>query len=122
MADRRQRRRAVDLHRVGIVAVPAGFSRVSKAFAARGLHEQVTFIGAGKRAAGQRRGDIRPGLRHVNVGRGAMLAIGCIQAQNCHTDIGPTGAGTPNRWLARGLDPELKSVRLATTSRRCAGT
>jgi hypothetical protein len=53
------------------------------------------------------------GCDMVNVGREAMLAIGCIQAQKCHTDTCPTGVATQNRWLARGLDPQLKSVRLA---------
>ncbi|MCW2621143.1 MAG: putative glutamate synthase, partial [Frankiales bacterium] len=49
----------------------------------------------------------------VNVGREAMLAIGCIQAQKCHTDTCPTGVATQNAWLTRGLDPALKSVRAA---------
>ena len=42
-----------------------------------------------------------------------MLAIGCIQAQRCHTGRCPTGVTTNNRWLTRGLDPTLKSVRCA---------
>ena len=42
-----------------------------------------------------------------------MFAIGCIQAQRCHTDHCPTGVATQNAWLQRGLDPELKSVRAA---------
>jgi hypothetical protein len=42
-----------------------------------------------------------------------MLAIGCIQAQKCHTDTCPTGVATQNWWLTRGLDPELKAVRAA---------
>ena len=49
----------------------------------------------------------------VNVAREAMLAIGCIQAQKCHTDTCPTGVATQNAWLAHGLDPALKSVRAA---------
>jgi hypothetical protein len=49
----------------------------------------------------------------VNVGREAMMSIGCIQAQKCHTDRCPTGVATQNPWLVRGLDPELKSVRAA---------
>ena len=53
------------------------------------------------------------GCDMVNVAREAMLAIGCIQAQKCHTDTCPTGVATQNRWLSHGLDPELKSVRLA---------
>ena len=49
----------------------------------------------------------------MNVAREAMLSIGCIQAQKCHTDTCPTGVATQNAWLAHGLDPQLKSVRLA---------
>ena len=49
----------------------------------------------------------------INVGRGAMLAIGCIQAQRCHTGHCPTGVATHNRWLMRGLDPRSKAARLA---------
>jgi glutamate synthase domain-containing protein 2 len=49
----------------------------------------------------------------INVGREPLLAIGCIQAQRCHTNHCPTGIATQNRWLVRGLDPQLKSVRLA---------
>src|SRR5512142_503267 len=57
----------------------------------------------------------------VNVGREAMMAIGCIQAQRCHTGRCPTGVETQNRWLAGGLDPELKSVRLASYVRALRG-
>ena len=53
------------------------------------------------------------GCDMVNVAREAMLAIGCIQAQKCHTDTCPTGVATQNAWLARGLDPARKSVRAA---------
>jgi hypothetical protein len=49
----------------------------------------------------------------INVGREAMLAVGCIQAQRCHTDSCPTGVATHNKWLMHGLDPDLKSVRAA---------
>ena len=49
----------------------------------------------------------------VNVGREAMLAIGCIQAQKCHTDHCPVGVATQNPRYMRGLDPTLKSVRVA---------
>ncbi len=42
-----------------------------------------------------------------------MLAIGCIQAQKCHTGRCPTGVATQKRRLTRGLDPESKAVRAA---------
>lgn len=43
-----------------------------------------------------------------------MLAIGCLQAQKCHTDTCPTGVATQNAWLTRGLDPQRKSARAAS--------
>jgi len=49
----------------------------------------------------------------IHVAREAMLAIGCIQAQRCHTGHCPTGIATQNRWLMHGLDPTDKSARLA---------
>jgi hypothetical protein len=49
----------------------------------------------------------------INVGREAMIAVGCIQAQQCHTNHCPTGVATQHPWLVRGLDPTLKAARLA---------
>ncbi len=91
-----------------------GFSRVYRAFAERGLHEQVTFIGAGKLGLPDNAiVAFALGCDMVNVGREAMLAIGCIQALKCHTDTCPTGVATQNPWLTHGLDPALKAVRAA---------
>jgi glutamate synthase domain-containing protein 2 len=49
----------------------------------------------------------------VNIAREAMLAVGCLQAQKCHTGHCPTGVATQNRWLTRGLDPTDKGARVA---------
>ncbi|WP_096085784.1 FMN-binding glutamate synthase family protein [Agaribacterium haliotis] len=45
--------------------------------------------------------------------RGFMFAIGCIQAMQCHNNRCPTGITTHNAKMQRGLDPELKSNRVA---------
>jgi glutamate synthase domain-containing protein 2 len=91
-----------------------GFARVYSAFARRGLTEQVTFVGGGKLGLPDNAVvAFALGCDMVNIAREAMLAIGCIQAQKCHTDTCPTGVATQNAWLAHGLDPALKSVRLA---------
>ena len=91
-----------------------GFARVYARFAARNLQERVTFIGAGKLGLPDNAiVAFALGCDMVNVAREAMLAIGCIQAQKCHTDTCPTGVATQNAWLAHGLDPALKSVRAA---------
>jgi glutamate synthase domain-containing protein 2 len=91
-----------------------GFARVYTMFAQRDLHEQVVFVGAGKLGLPDNAVvAFALGCDMVNVAREAMLAIGCIQAQKCHTDTCPTGVATQNPWLTRGLDPALKSVRAA---------
>jgi glutamate synthase domain-containing protein 2 len=91
-----------------------GFAQVYRIFAERGLHEQVAFIGGGKLGLPDNAVvGFALGCDMVNVAREAMLAIGCIQAQKCHTDTCPTGVATQNAWLARGLVPEVKAVRVA---------
>ncbi len=98
------------------VALPfrIGFARVYSVFAERGLDERVVFTGAGKLGLPDNAIiAFAIGADTINVGREAMLALGCIQAQKCHTDRCPTGVATQNAWLTRGLDPTLKSVRAA---------
>ncbi len=91
-----------------------GFARVYGLFAQRGMCDRVTWIGSGK--LGLPANAIVAfalGADLLSVAREPMLAIGCIQAQKCHTDHCPTGIATQNPWLAHGLDPEQKSHRLA---------
>ena len=98
------------------VALPfkLGFSRVYRVFAERGVHQDVVWIGAGKLGFPETALlAFCLGADMVNVGREAMMAIGCIQAQRCHTGHCPTGVATQNRWLMRGLDPTDKAARLA---------
>lgn len=98
------------------VALPflRAFPRVYRAFAEEGLHDQVVFIGSGRLGLAHRGlTAMAMGCDLVNVGREAMLAIGCIQAQRCHTDRCPTGVATQSRRLERGIDPALKSERCA---------
>ncbi|WP_048771300.1 FMN-binding glutamate synthase family protein [Rhodococcus ruber] len=92
----------------------SGFARVYKLFAEAGLSDDVTFIGAGKLGLPDNAVvAMALGCDMINVAREPMLAIGCIQAQKCHTDRCPTGVATQNPWLERGLDVDLKSVRAA---------
>ncbi len=91
-----------------------GFSRVYADFARAGIAHDVTFIGAGKLGLPDNATvAMALGCDMLNVAREAMFAVGCIQAQKCHTDHCPTGVATQNAWLARGLDPDGKAVRLA---------
>jgi glutamate synthase domain-containing protein 2 len=106
------------------VALPfkLAFARVYAAFATAGIADDVLFVGSGKLGFPEAAlAALALGCDTVSVGREAMLAIGCIQAQRCHTGNCPTGVATQSRWLARGLDPTLKSVRLATYVRALRG-
>jgi glutamate synthase (ferredoxin) len=98
------------------VALPfkLAFTSVYKVFAERGVHENVAFIGSGKLGfPEQAMLALALGCDMINVGREALLAIGCIQAQQCHTGHCPTGVTTQRPWLVAGLDPTIKSARLA---------
>ena len=98
------------------VALPfkVGFSRVYRILAEAGIHEDVVFIGSGKLGLpADAMVAFALGCDTINVAREAMMAIGCIQAQRCHTGHCPTGVATQNRWLVRGLDPTSKAARLA---------
>lgn len=91
-----------------------GFSRVYSIFAERGMHQNVVWVGAGKLGFPETAlMSFCLGADMVAVGREAMMAIGCIQAQRCHTGHCPTGVATQNPWLVRGLDPTSKAARLA---------
>lgn len=91
-----------------------GFASVQKVFHEAGIADRVTWIGSAK--VGLPNNAIIAfalGADLVNVAREAMFAIGCIQAQRCHTDHCPTGIATQHPWLVRGVDPESKSIRLS---------
>jgi len=91
-----------------------GFSKVYAIFADAMLNEKIVFIGSAKLgfpmdalfAFGL-------GCDMISIAREAMLSIGCIQAQICHTGHCPAGIATHNKWLMRGLDPTLKAARFA---------
>ena len=91
-----------------------GFSQVYRTMAERGLHDKVVFNGSGKLGFPEQvLFAFALGCDVVAVAREAMLAIGCIQAQECHTGHCPTGIATQSPWLMRGLDPTYKAARLA---------
>ena len=98
------------------VALPFrwAFSRVYRSFAERDLQDDVVFIGSGRLGLPDTGlMAMALGCDLLNVGREAMLALGCIQSQRCHTGACPTGVATQSRWRQHGLDPTLKSVRCA---------
>ncbi|MCL7408273.1 FMN-binding glutamate synthase family protein [Marivivens donghaensis] len=57
------------------------------------------------------------GADWVNSARGFMFAVGCIQAQACHTNHCPTGVATQDKMLQRALNPVDKATRVANFHR-----
>lgn len=54
------------------------------------------------------------GADWCNAARGFMFAIGCIQAQQCHTDRCPTGVATQDLMRQRAISVPDKSERVAS--------
>ena len=98
------------------VALPFkdGFAQVYQIFADAGLTDDIVFMGAGKLGFPESAlFAFALGCDAVYVAREPMMAIGCIQAQRCHSGHCPTGVATQNKWLVRGLDPTSKAARCA---------
>ncbi|GAA4270158.1 FMN-binding glutamate synthase family protein [Hyunsoonleella aestuarii] len=91
-----------------------GFSDLYRLFKNKDLTERLVFIGSGKLGFPAKAAmAFAMGVDCINVAREAMLSIGCIQAQICHTNRCPSGVATQSKWLQNGIDRTLKSVRLA---------
>jgi glutamate synthase domain-containing protein 2 len=98
------------------VALPfmIGFTRVYRAFAEHDLHHDTVFAGAGKLGLPENALlAMALGCDLINVGREALLALGCIQAQRCHSGRCPVGVATQSARRGRALDPRLRSLRVA---------
>jgi glutamate synthase domain-containing protein 2 len=89
-----------------------GFSVVYKIFQQRNITDRIVFVASGKLGfpANAARA-FAMGADVINVAREAMMSIGCIQAQVCHTNKCPAGIATQSKWLQAGVDPALKSER-----------
>jgi glutamate synthase domain-containing protein 2 len=91
-----------------------GFSDVYKLFQKYNLTERIVFIGSGKLGFPAKAAmAFAMGVDCINVAREAMMSIGCIQAQICHTNRCPAGVATQKKWLQNGINVPLKSERLA---------
>ncbi|MGI9542607.1 MAG: FMN-binding glutamate synthase family protein [Cyclobacteriaceae bacterium] len=91
------------------------FSDVYSIFARKSLSERIVFCAAGKLGLpANALMAFAMGADVINVAREAMLSIGCIQAQICHTNRCPSGVATQNKWLQKGINVEHKALRFAS--------
>jgi len=96
------------------VALPykVGFTRVFKIFKDAKIQDRLVWIGSGKLGFPDRTiVAFALGADMVNIAREAMLSIGCIQAQKCHTGFCPAGVATQSNWLQKGVNPDVQAVR-----------
>ena len=98
------------------VALPfkQAFASVFKKFELAGIAHNIVFAGSGKLGFPETSLlALALGCDMISIAREPMMAIGCIQAQRCHSGHCPAGIATQNKRLMWGLDPTLKSNRLA---------
>ncbi|MAO08248.1 MAG: FMN-binding glutamate synthase family protein [Alteromonas sp.] len=96
------------------VALPwiFGFSTIYSIFKRHQICDRIVFIGSGKLGFPAKAAmAFAMGADLINVARESMLSIGCIQAQQCHTNKCPSGVATQNKWLQRGINIDDKAVR-----------
>ncbi|MFC9293679.1 FMN-binding glutamate synthase family protein [Streptomyces sp. NPDC057011] len=90
-----------------------GLMTVHNALVGAGLRDRVRIGASGKVATG---GDLvkrlLQGADYTNAARAMMFAIGCIQAQRCHTNTCPVGVATQDERRARAIDVADKSQRV----------
>jgi glutamate synthase domain-containing protein 2 len=90
------------------------FPRAYRTFLEENMADRVTWIASAKLGFPDRAiVAICLGADLINIARESMLAIGCIQAQQCHTGHCPTGVTTHDPKLQRGLVPEVQADRFA---------
>lgn len=90
-----------------------GLMTMHNALVGTGLRDDIKLGASGKIAGGA---DIVKrliqGADYTNSARAMMMAIGCIQAQQCHTGKCPVGVATQNKRRAHALDVRSKSERV----------
>ncbi|MFI0013669.1 FMN-binding glutamate synthase family protein [Streptomyces sp. JUS-F4] len=90
-----------------------GLMTVHNALVGVGLRDRIRIGASGKIATGA---DIvtrlAQGADFTNAARTMMFALGCIQAQSCHTNACPVGVATQDPRRARALDVPDKAERV----------
>lgn len=90
-----------------------GLHFVHQALVGCGLRPQIKLGCSGKiHSAFEMVRRLCQGADYCNAARPMMLALGCIQAQVCHTNRCPTGITTQDRTRTRGLQPAVKQHRV----------
>lgn len=100
------------LDRVG-TPLSEGLITVHNALVGCNLRQHIAIGAAGKIVGGAdiiRR--LAIGADFTNSARGMMMAVGCIQAKECHSNKCPAGVATQDPRFYRGLDVDNKAERV----------
>lgn len=90
-----------------------GLSFVHNALVGMDLRQHIRLGAAGKITSAFDMARVMAlGADWCNAARGFMFALGCIQAQACHTDRCPTGVATQDRTRQRALVVKHKAERV----------
>lgn len=99
-------------NRLGVPCLEATYY-ANQALIGANLKDSVRLISSGITASGfDMLEKIAVGANAVNAGRSMMLALGCIQARSCNTNLCPTGIATQDPARERAVDVEEKALRV----------
>ncbi len=100
-----------------------GLMTVHNALVGAGLRDRIRIGASGKIATGT---DLVKrmiqGADYGNAARAMMFAVGCIQAQRCHTNTCPVGVTTQDPRRARALDVGDKAARVQRLQEATVGS
>ena len=92
-----------------------GLHLVHSSLIGAGLRDRIKIGAAGKIVSAFDMARVMAlGADWCNAARGFMFAVGCIQAQQCHTDHCPTGVATQDPTRQRAVVVPAKSERVAS--------
>jgi glutamate synthase domain-containing protein 2 len=88
---------------------------------AHGLRDRIKVIASGKLInPAEVAWALCMGADFVVSARGFLFSLGCIQALQCNKNTCPTGITTHNPRLQKGLDPEVKAIRVSQYAKNLA--
>ena len=95
-----------------------GLTFVHNALVGVGLRDRVRIGASGKITSAFDMAKVMAlGADWCNAARGFMFAVGCIQAQSCHTGACPTGVATQDPARSRAIHVPSKAERVANFQR-----
>ncbi len=95
------------------VPLRSGIVELDDALRRQGVRERVRIFASGKLFSPDRIAvALSLGADAVNIARGLMISVGCIQAQRCHANTCPVGVATTDENLMRALVVDEKQYRV----------